>query len=41
MIKACEDVANAAGGIAGLLQLEGVSSAVGSVIAAIRRHLAE
>jgi hypothetical protein len=41
MIKACEDVAKAAGGIAGLLQLEGVSYAEGSVIAAIRRHLAE
>ena len=41
MIKACEDVAKATGGIAGLLQLEGVSYAEGSVIAAIRRHLAE
>jgi hypothetical protein len=41
MIKACEDVAKAAGGIAGLLQLEGVSYAEGSVIAEIRRHLAE
>ena len=40
MIKACEDVAQAAGGIAGLLQLEGVSHAEGSVIAAIRQHLA-
>jgi hypothetical protein len=41
MIKACEDVAKAAGGIAGLLQLEGISHAEGSVIAAIRRRLAE
>jgi hypothetical protein len=41
MIKACEDVAQAAGGIAGLLQLEGISYAESSVIAAIRRHLAQ
>jgi len=40
MIKACEEVAQAAGGIAGLLQLEGVSHAEGSAIAAIRQHLA-
>jgi hypothetical protein len=41
MIKACEDVAQTAGGIAGLLQLEGVSSDESEVIAAIRRHLAK
>lgn len=41
MIRACEDVAKAAGGIVGLLQLEGVSRVEGSVIAAIRSHLAE
>ena len=38
IIKACEDVARAAGGIA-LLQLDGVSDAESAVIAAIRRHL--
>jgi hypothetical protein len=41
IIKACEEVAKAAGGIAGLLQLQGVSHEEGSVIAAIRRRLAE
>ena len=41
MIRACEEVAKAAGGIAGLLQMKGVSHAEGSVIAAIRSHLAE
>jgi hypothetical protein len=41
MIKACEEVAKAAGGIVGLLQLQGVSHEEGSVIAAIRRRLAE
>ncbi|HZN63957.1 MAG TPA: hypothetical protein VFB66_01565 [Tepidisphaeraceae bacterium] len=41
MIKACEDVAQAAGGIAGLLQLERVSYQESDVIAAIRRHLAK
>ena len=41
MIKACEDVAQAAGGIAGWLQLEDVSYVEGSVIAEIRRHLAD
>jgi hypothetical protein len=41
MIKACEDVAQAAGGIAGLLQLERVSYAESDVIAAIRSHLAK
>ena len=41
LIKACEDVAQAAGGITGLLQLEGVSYAESAVIAEIRRHLAE
>ena len=39
MIKACEDVAKAAGGIAELLWLDGVSHAESIVIAAIRRHL--
>jgi hypothetical protein len=39
MIKACEDVAQSAGGIAGLLQLEGISYAESAVIAAIRSHL--
>ncbi len=41
MIKACEEVAKAAGGLSGLLQLEGISRDEGAVIAAIRRHLAE
>ena len=41
MIKACEDVAQAAGGITQLLQLDGVSYAESAVIAAIRRHLAK
>jgi hypothetical protein len=41
MIKACEDVAQAGGGIAQLLHLEGVSYAESTVIAAIRRHLAK
>jgi tellurite resistance protein len=45
MIKACEDVAQAEGGIAGgiaqLLQLDGVSYAESAVIAEIRRHLAK
>ena len=40
MIKACEDVAQAAGGIAQLLLLDGVSYEESAVIAAIRRHLA-
>jgi len=39
MIKACEDVARASGGITGLLQLGGISYAESAVIAAIRRHL--
>jgi len=39
MIKACDDVAKAAGGITGLLQLEGVSHEENAVIAAIRSHL--
>ena len=39
MIKACEDVANAAGGIAELFWLDGVSYAESVVIAAIRSHL--
>lgn len=39
MIKACEDVAKAAGGISGLLELEGISRPESAVIAAIRRHL--
>ena len=41
MIKACEEVAQATGGIAKLLQLDGVSSAESAVIAAIRSHLAK
>lgn len=40
MIKACEDVAKAAGGLAGLLHLEGTSHAENAVIATIRHHLA-
>ena len=39
LIKACEDVAQAAGWLAELLRLDGVSSAESAVIAAIRRHL--
>ena len=39
MIKACEDVAQAAGGIAQLFHLDRVSYSESSVIAAIRRHL--
>ena len=41
MIKACEDVAHAAGGIAQLLHMDGVSYAESAVIAEIRRHLAK
>ena len=41
MIKACEDVAHAAGGIAELFWLDGVSYAESAVIAEIRRHLAK
>ena len=41
MIKACEDVAKAAGGLSGLLQLKGISRNEGAVITAIRRHLAK
>lgn len=41
MIKACEDVAEAAGGISGLLQLEGISYGEAAVIAEIRRRLAK
>ena len=41
MIKACEDVAQAAGGLARLFQLDSVSYAESEVIAEIRRHLAE
>ena len=40
MIKACEEVAEAAGGIAQLLHMDGVSDAESAVIAEIRRHLA-
>lgn len=40
MIKACEDVAKAAGGLSGLLHLEGISYDEGTTIAAIRHHLA-
>ena len=39
MIKTCEDVAHAAGGIAELFWLDGVSYAESTVITAIRRHL--
>ncbi len=39
LIKACEDVAQAAGGMAQLLRLDGVSYAESAVIATIRRHL--
>ncbi|HEU4835279.1 MAG TPA: hypothetical protein VFS90_12710 [Pyrinomonadaceae bacterium] len=39
MIKACEDVAQAAGGLAQMLRLDGVSYAESAVIAAIRSHL--
>ena len=41
MIKACEDVAQAAGGMAQLLRLDGVSYAESAVIAAIRHQLAK
>jgi len=40
IIKACEDVAQATGGIAELLHLDGVSYAESTLIAEIRRHLA-
>lgn len=40
MIKACEDVAQAAGGIEKLLQLDVASHAESAVIGAIRRYLA-
>jgi hypothetical protein len=39
MIKACEDVAQAADWITELLRLDGISYAESAVIAAIRRHL--
>ena len=39
MIKACEDVARAEGGLIELLQMEWISDKEGAVIAAIRRHL--
>ena len=39
MIKACEDVAQAAGGIAQLFHMDGVSQAESALIAEIRRHL--
>lgn len=39
MIKACEDVAQATGGIAQLFHLDGVSYSESAVIAEIRRHL--
>ena len=41
MIKACEEVAQAVGGIAQLLHMDGVSYAESAVIAEIRRHLAK
>ena len=41
MIKSCEEVAQAQGGIAELLWLESVSYAESEVISAIRRHLAK
>ena len=40
IIKACEDVAQAAGGIAQFFHLDGVSYAESALIAEIRRHLA-
>ena len=40
IMKACEDVAQATGGIAELLHLDGVSYAESTLIAEIRRHLA-
>jgi len=40
IIKACEDVAQATGGIAQFFHLDGVSYAESSLIAEIRRHLA-
>lgn len=40
IIKACEDVAQAAGVIAELLHLDGISYAERALIAEIRRHLA-
>ena len=39
IIKACEDVAQAAGGITELLWLDSISSAESAVIASIRSHL--
>jgi tellurite resistance protein len=39
IIKACEEVARAAGGLSGLLQLERISNDESAVIAAIRRRL--
>ncbi|OAI56724.1 hypothetical protein AYO47_08725 [Planctomyces sp. SCGC AG-212-M04] len=41
MIKACEEVANAAGGLSRLLHLEGITREEGAVIAAIRSYLAK
>lgn len=41
MIKACEEVARAAGGLSRLLPWEGISHEESSVITAIRRHLAQ
>jgi hypothetical protein len=41
LIKACEDVAQAAGWIAQLVHLDAVSHSESAVIAAIRRHLAK
>jgi hypothetical protein len=41
MIKACEDVAHAAGWITQLFRLDGISYQESAVIAEIRRHLAE
>ena len=40
IIKSCEDVAQAAGGIAQFFHLDGVSYAESALIAEIRRHLA-
>lgn len=39
MIKACEDVARAVGGLSGLFQLESISRDESAVITAIRSHL--
>jgi hypothetical protein len=40
IIRACEEVAHAAGGLAGLLQLEAITQDENAVISAVRDHLA-